>query len=117
MLRLAADENFNNHILRGLRRRCPGVDIVRIQDTDLSGMDDPAILEWAAVEGRVLLTHDVNTVTKFAYERVAVGQPMPGVFVVLRFVPLGQTIEDLSVVVGCSRAGEWEGRVLYLPLR
>ncbi|HKA17799.1 MAG TPA: hypothetical protein VKN18_05735 [Blastocatellia bacterium] len=27
------------------------------------GADDPTVLEWAASEGRVLLTHDVNTLT------------------------------------------------------
>jgi len=32
MLLLVADENFNNDILRGLLRRNPLLDIVRIQD-------------------------------------------------------------------------------------
>jgi predicted nuclease of predicted toxin-antitoxin system len=67
MLRLAADENFNNDIVRGLLRREPGLDIVRIQDVGLSGADDPTVLEWAAQEGRVLLTHDVTTITRYAY--------------------------------------------------
>lgn len=61
MLALAADENFNNDIVRGLRRRMPELDIVRIQDAGLSGADDPTVLEWAAREGRILLTHDVST--------------------------------------------------------
>ena len=61
MLRLAADENFNNNIVRGLLRQRPGLDIVRIQDVGLSGADDPTVLEWAAQEGRVLLTHDAST--------------------------------------------------------
>lgn len=42
MLRLAADENFNNTILRGVTRRLPAADIVRVQDVGLSGADDPA---------------------------------------------------------------------------
>ena len=67
MLRLAADENFNSDIVRGLLRRKPGLDIVRIQDVGLSGADDPTVLEWAAREGRVLLTHDVTTITRYAY--------------------------------------------------
>jgi predicted nuclease of predicted toxin-antitoxin system len=67
MLRLAADENFNNDIVRGLLRREPGLDIVRIQDVGLSGADDPTVLEWVAQEGRVLLTHDVITITRYAY--------------------------------------------------
>jgi hypothetical protein len=51
MLRLAADENFNNDVVRGVRRRNPAVDIVRVQDAGLSGADDPSILEWAAQTG------------------------------------------------------------------
>ncbi len=63
MLRLAADENFNNDIVRGLLRRQPALNIVRIQDVGLSGADDSTVLEWAAQERRVLLTHDVSTIT------------------------------------------------------
>ena len=44
MLQLAADENFNNDILRGLKRRDPLLDIVRIQDAGLSGATDPELL-------------------------------------------------------------------------
>ena len=45
MLLLAADENFNYDVVRGVRRRSPLVDIVRVQDQGLSGADDPTILE------------------------------------------------------------------------
>ncbi|MEJ5375593.1 MAG: DUF5615 family PIN-like protein [bacterium] len=117
MLRLAADENFNNDIVRGLSRRKPDFDIVRVQDVGLSGADDPTILEWAAQEGRVLLTHDVSTLTRHAYERVKAGKPMPGVFEVSRQVPIGVAIEDILLIAECSLEGEWEGQVRYLPLR
>ena len=60
MIRLAADENFNNNIVRGLLRRNPNLDIVRIQDVGLSGTDDPTVLKWTAREERILLTHDVS---------------------------------------------------------
>ena len=79
MLKLATDENFNNDILRGILRQNPDLDILRIQDVGLSGADDPTVLEWAAQEGRILLTHDVQTITRYAYERVETGQAMPGV--------------------------------------
>jgi predicted nuclease of predicted toxin-antitoxin system len=62
MLRLA-DENFNNDLIRGVLRRRSDVDSVRVQDAGLSGADDPAVLAWAAGEGRILLTHDVTTLT------------------------------------------------------
>ena len=75
MLRLAADENLNNDIIRGLLRRLPELDIIRVQDTPLNGADDPTVLAWAADEGRVLVTHDVSTITRYAYKRVAAGLP------------------------------------------
>ena len=70
MLRLLTDENFNNQTIRGILRRRPEIDIIRVQDVGLSTTDDRIILEWAAQQGRVLLTHDVETMTRYAYERV-----------------------------------------------
>jgi hypothetical protein len=117
VLQLAADENFNNNIVRGVLRRKPDTDIVRVQDVGLSGADDPRILNWAAQEGRVLLTHDVSTITKFAYERIEAGQAMPGVFEVSRTAPIGPVIDDLVLLIESSLEGEWEGQVIYLPLK
>jgi len=117
MLRLLADENFNNDIVRGLLRRKPDLDIVRVQDVGLSGADDPTLLEWAAQQGRVLLTHDVTTLTRYAYERVQAGQPMPGVFEVSRSGSIGTAIEDILLLAENSLDGEWEGQIRYLPLR
>lgn len=117
MLRFVADENFNNDIMRGLLRRAPELDIVRVQDVELSGADDPTVLDWAARTGRILLTHDVKTITQHAYERVRAGLPMPGVFEVSRAVPISIAIEDLVLLAECSLDGEWDGQVRYLPLR
>ena len=79
MLQFLADENFNNQIVRGVFRRNPDVNIVRAQDVGLSEADDPTTLEWAAQRGRVVLTHDVATMTNFAYERVRAGVCYSGV--------------------------------------
>jgi hypothetical protein len=116
MLRLLADENFNGSIVRGLLRRHPDVDVVRVQDVGLSGADDCIVLAWAATEGRVLLTHDQHTVPKYAYERIVAGLPMPGVFVGETDLPVQQAIEDLLLLVECSTEHEWESQVRYLPL-
>ncbi len=45
MLLLVADENFNNDIVRGVLRKNPGLDIVRVQDVGLRGADDSLVLE------------------------------------------------------------------------
>lgn len=117
MLFLVADENFNNAIVRGLLRLKPDLDIVRAQDMGLSGRDDPEILEWAANEDRVLLTHDVTTVTKYAYERVEAGKYMPGVIEVSRKVALGMAIDENLYVAEVCAHGELNGQIIYLPLK
>lgn len=78
--------------------------------------DDPTVLAWAARERRVLMTHDINTIPHFAYQRVAAGASMPGIFEVRDSIPIGQAIEDLLCLAECSRDGEWEGQVIFLPL-
>ena len=39
-MRLLTDENFNGAILRGLVRRLPELDIIRVQDVGLMNTDD-----------------------------------------------------------------------------
>lgn len=117
MLSFAVDENFNMQIVNGVLRRLPEADILRVQDAGLEGANDPTALEWAAGEGRVLLTHDVNTLTAFAYERIAAGLPMPGVFEVSLGVPTKVVIEDILLLAECSVEGEWKGKVSYLPIK
>ena len=95
MIRFAADENLNRDIVRGLLRRRPDLDIVGVTEEGLGGIDDPSVLQWAASEGRVLLSHDVTTLTEFAYERAAQGMPMPGVFQVPQDAPVGRIIDDV----------------------
>lgn len=79
-LRFQVDEDFDNDILRGVLRRSPDIDIVRAQDVRLSGVDDPGVLQWGSKHGRIVLTHDVSTMTKHAIARVNNGLAMPGVF-------------------------------------
>lgn len=66
MLRFVADENFNGDIVRGLLLRQPDLDIVRVQDVDLAGSDDPDVLAWSAENDRIILTHDRATMPDYA---------------------------------------------------
>ena len=111
------DENLNNDILRAIVRADREIDMVRIQDVGLTGVPDEAVLAWAAEQGRVLLTHDVSTITAHAYRRVMKGERMPGVFEISRHVPIRSAVEDILLLTQCSTPSEWEGQVRYLPLR
>jgi hypothetical protein len=112
-----ADENFDNGLVRGLLQAAPQVDLVRVQDVGLAGAADPDILAWAAAEQRVTLTHDVATMTAHAIERIEQGEPMPGLIEVTERLPARAVIDDLLLIADASFPGEWEGRILYVPLR
>ena len=117
MLKFAVDENFNGKILRGLWRRNPDLDIVRIQDMEIAGAVDPVVLAWAAREQRIVMSHDVNTLTGFAYERTRKNLSMPGLFEVDPNASFREIIDDILLLAECSLEGEWEGQVLYIPLK
>jgi hypothetical protein len=93
------------------------MDIVRVQDAGLTGADDAIVLAWAAERNRVLLSHDISTLTAEAYNRASSRAPMPGVFELSRDVYIREAVEDILVLTECSHVGEWEGQVRYLPLR
>ncbi len=116
MLSLLSDENFNGDIVRGLFLRQPNLDLLRVQDVGLKEIDDSAILAWAAIKERILLTHDRATMPDFAYERLVRGESMAGLFVVNDRMPIRQAIDELLLLVNYSEQVEWKGIVLYLPL-
>ena len=116
MIGLLADEDFDNDVVRGALRRQADLDIVRVQDIAMSGQPDAAILAWAATENRVVLTHDVSTMTAHAIARVQAGLPMPGLFAVSQSLLIGQVIDDVILLGVCSNAGEWEGQINCFPL-
>lgn len=117
MLLFLTDEDFNRRILRGLRRRLPLLDIVRVQEAGLTTKPDTDVLEWAAKENRIILTHDVTTMSKHAYDRVKQDLPMPGVIEVSQDVPIGEAIEELILIAEYSLENEWHNQVIFLPLK
>ena len=117
MIRFAADENFNAHIISGLLERDETIDAVRVQDVGHSSSDDPSVLEWAAEEDRVLLTHDIATMPGFTADRLEAGLPMPGLFLISQSRAIGDVIEELLLIADYSLDDEWDGKITYLPLR
>jgi predicted nuclease of predicted toxin-antitoxin system len=116
MLRILADENFNQRILRGVLRHLPDLDFVIVQETEMEGADDPYLLAWAAENQRVIVTHDINTVTRYANERLQAGEPVAGVIIVPKDMPIGIAVEELAILIGCSEPEEIENQVKYVPI-
>jgi hypothetical protein len=104
-VRFLVDEDFNNNLIRGLLRRNPGTDLVRVQDLGLRGANDEAVMGPGRVEGQVVLTRAVATLIARAYERVRTGQPMPGVIAVSQGAAGGAGHREPSARTGPTRCG------------
>ncbi len=118
MLRLATDADVHGDIVRGLFRRVPDIDLVRVQAVLPEGTPDPEVLGWAAKEGRVLVSNDRNTMVGFAYERMRAEKPMPGLVVTTNEQTVGSTIDDILIITQYMLADEMISQgVVYLPLR
>lgn len=115
-VRYLFDEDFNGRIVRGVRRRASPLDTVTVQEAGLRDAPDPAVLEWAAAEGRVVVSHDHRTMRAYAEERLTAGLPMTGLILVRQDYPLGQAIDDLVLIGETTALEEWQGRIVFLPL-
>jgi len=118
MLRLASDADVHGEIIRGLRRRLPVIDLMRAQDALPEGTADPDVLAWAATENRVLITNDRNTMIGFASQRVAAGEPMPGLIATSNEQSIGLAIDDILLITEYMSAVELRDQVVvFLPFR
>ncbi len=94
MIKILADQNFNGRILRGLKARIPELDVVETKIFGLEAFTDHQLLDWAADQDRIILTHDERTFHIFAYEKMTKGEKMSGVIVVPDQTPIGRAIDD-----------------------
>jgi predicted nuclease of predicted toxin-antitoxin system len=116
MLRLVTDEDVHDDIIRGMRRRVPDLDVVRVLDVGLDHTPDPEILAWAANHERVVVTGDLNTMVGFAWARVRSDQPMPGVLAFVENIGTGRVIDDILLIALCHATEEIKDQVLFIPL-
>lgn len=118
MLRLASDADVNGEIIRGLHRRLPVIDLLRVQDSLAEGTPDPVVLAWAATENRILLTNDRNSMIGFAYQRVAAGEPVSGLIVTTNEQSIGSAINDILLIAELMPEEEIRDQVVvFLPFR
>ncbi|MEX2215501.1 MAG: DUF5615 family PIN-like protein [Phycisphaeraceae bacterium] len=115
MLRFLADEDLNEAFTHGIRTR-GSIDWRTVREVGLGGMDDPAILEWASSQSRIVVTHDVNTMTAAGKQRIMAGLYTPGVVVIHQDDPVGPILQELLIVAHCGDAEDFENQICFLPL-
>lgn len=119
-LRYLVDEHLRGTlpqvVVRVARREGFGIDIVQVGDVlDLPlGVDDPKLIRWAALNDRIIVSHDCATLPEHLRSHLASGGRSPGVFIVRR--PLNVALAEWLVLAAyVSDPGEWRDRVTFVP--
>jgi predicted nuclease of predicted toxin-antitoxin system len=76
-LRFLFDQHVNGAALRALRAR--GVDILHVAEVGLADADDPAVLEYARRDGRIVVTRNYHDFGPLVQALAARAIDFPGV--------------------------------------
>lgn len=114
-VRFLADADLNYAIVRGVRRREPAVDFKSANEAGLEGLPDFDVLEVAARQGRILITHDASTMPVHFAIRTRQGLKNPGVLLAFQSTPVGKIIESILTIWSTSDISEWSDQIHYLP--
>jgi hypothetical protein len=113
--RFQADEDFNQRIVLGLRRREAAIDFRDAHDGRVIGASDATVLRLAAESGRILISHDRKTMPAHL-ARFIESYSSPGVIIVSQELDVGVAIEDLLIFWAASDAEEWRNQLGFVPL-
>ncbi len=95
----------------------PSLDTMTAQEAGLSETPDALVLEWATRENRLTVSHDHSTKRTYAEERLNSELPMRGLILIRQRVPLREAIDDLVLIAETTTAEQWDGKIIFLPLR
>ena len=109
-----ADNDLRKAIVRGVVRREPQINFRSAQAARLDGIPDPEVLALAADEGRILVSHDFQTMPQH-FREFTQGRRSPGVLLVRQDLPVGEAIETLVLIWEASEADEWLNRFCLVP--
>lgn len=113
--RFLADADFNQRIVFGLRRREPTLDFQTGPQGGVLGRPDPEVLEIAARDNRILVSHDRGTMPAH-FARFTETQSSPGLILVSQEIDIGAAIEDLLLIWAASTLEEWRDKIGFVPL-
>jgi hypothetical protein len=114
-IRYQADADLNQSIVTGVLRREPSIDFQTAFVAGLEGVKDSEVLEMAAQQGRILVSHDRKTMPS-EFAQFITKKQSTGVIIVSRKLPLEVIIEELLLIWAVSSAEEWLNRIAKLPL-
>lgn len=110
-----ADADLNEDIVTGVLRRLPEIDFQTATEAGLQGVPDEHVLEIAARENRILVTHDRRTMPRY-FAAFVENQSCAGVLIVSKRLEISRAINEIILVWSASEAEEYINSIRQLPI-
>jgi hypothetical protein len=109
-LRFQADVHLNQLILRAACHREPALDFQTAEAAGLGSLPDPEVLDRAAAEGRVLLTHDHQTMPRH-FAAFITARQSAGLLLIPQSLPIVSVVDDMLLICATMDAEEWRNLI------
>lgn len=116
MFRWLADEHVHPGFVAALRSAEPPLDVVTVQEVGLRTRADDELLDWAAANGRILISADKQTIIELAEGRMATGEPLCGLVVYRDSATTSEMIAGVRTIDGACSPDDFLYQVYYIPL-
>ena len=114
-IRFQADNDLKFQIVKAVRRREPAIDFVSAQDAGLDELGDPELLDRAAAEDRVVVSHDRRTMIAHFRAHLAAGKSSPGLLIVSQGAVTGDVVEAIVCLDALANPADLRDQAHYLP--
>ena len=115
-LKLIADADLNEGLIRGLLRIETRIDFLTASDGGTRGLRDRQVLELAAAAGRVVVSHDRKTMIGEFHQFLRDGHSSPGLISVEQELDEGDAIEDLLLICAATSTEELRDQIMWVPI-
>lgn len=110
-----ADADLNEEIVSGVIRKVPEIDFQTAEDAGLQGVPDDLVLKQAAVDGRILISHDRRTMP-YHFAEFLQNNNTPGLFILSKKVSVANAIDEIVLIWAASSAEEYENLIKRIPI-
>lgn len=97
-------------------RREPSLDFRSAAEAALDGISDRDVLALAAAEGRIIVSHDENSMPAPFVEFLEAGNHSPRLLLVPQSSRVGPVIESIVLIWLATDPSEWIDRLAWLPI-
>lgn len=115
-IRFQADADFNQRIVKATLRCEPTIDFQTAHVAGILGLPDTEVLQAAASDRRVVVSHDQTTMPTYFGQFISTGTS-PGLIIVPQHLSIAIVVEALILIWMVETHEQWVNRICYLPSR